>query len=80
MDQVEKKPDGDKSVPIYNAYNHHYFGWLMGDHSEMFKLDKPKDGQTPTYWDIRDTADKPKNNTFPTNIVFKENPGGEYRK
>ena len=80
VDQVMKTPDGDKSVPIYNAYNHHYFGWLMGDHSEMFKLDAPKEGQNPTMWDIRDTEDKPVNQSFPTNIVFKENPGGEYRK
>ena len=21
----------DESIPIYNAYNHHYFGWLTGD-------------------------------------------------
>lgn len=80
VDQVMKTPDGDKSVPIYHAYNHHYFGWLMGDHSEMFKLDEPKAGQNPTYWDIRDSADKPANLSYPTNIVFKENPGGEYRK
>jgi hypothetical protein len=77
VDQVMKTPDGDKSVPIYNAYNHHYFGWLMGDHSEMFRLDEPKSGQNPTYWDIRDSADKPADLTYPTNIVFKENPGAQ---
>jgi hypothetical protein len=22
--------NSDKSIPIYNAYNHHYFGWLIG--------------------------------------------------
>ena len=25
----------DKSVPSYNAYNHHYFGWLAGADSEV---------------------------------------------
>lgn len=27
--------EGDKSVPSYNAYNHHYFGWLQGADSEV---------------------------------------------
>ena len=52
----------------------------MGDHSEMYQLDAPKPGQNPTMWDVRDTDTKPKNLSYPTNIVFKENPGGEYRK
>ena len=52
----------------------------MGDHSEMYQLDAPKPGQNPTMWDVRDTETKPKNLSYPTNIVFKENPGGEYRK
>ena len=70
----------DLSVPIYNAYNHHYFGWLGGNHSEMYQLDEPTPGQNPTMWAMRDKPTKPKNISFPTNIVFKENPGGEYRK
>ena len=44
----------------------------------MYKLDEPTAGQNPTYWAVRDTKDK--DHPFPSNIVFKENPGGEYRK
>jgi hypothetical protein len=25
----------DKSVPIYHAYNHHYFGWLVSADAEV---------------------------------------------
>jgi hypothetical protein len=74
------KESTDKAVPIYSAYNHHYFGWLQGKDSEMYKLDKPKHFPNPTYWDIRDLPEAKNNGGFPTNIVFKENPGGEYRK
>ena len=27
-------------VPIYNAYNHHYFSWLQGSDAEMFDLEE----------------------------------------
>ena len=30
-DQVFKTSNGDVSVPIYWAYNHHWFAWLLGD-------------------------------------------------
>ena len=29
----------DTSIPIYNAYNHHYFSWLKGSDSEIFELE-----------------------------------------
>jgi len=67
----------DKSVPIYNAYNHHYFGWLTGKDSEVYTLDEPIHIPNPTSTGIRSL---PNTHGFPTNIVFKENPGGEYRK
>jgi len=70
--------EGDASVPIYHAYNHHYFGWLTGSDSEMYELDEPIFMPNPTK-----TAFRTKEGTehgFPTNIVFKENPGGEFRK
>jgi hypothetical protein len=67
----------DKSVPIYNAYNHHYFGWLTGKDSEVYDRETPVFKPNPTYTGIRDL---PHDHTFPTNIVFKENPGGEFRK
>jgi len=68
----------DKSVPIYNAYNHHYFSWLTGSDSEIYELDNPLLMPNPTT-----TAFRMKNGTkhgFPTSIVYKENPGGEFRK
>ena len=70
--------DGDKSIPIYHAYNHHYFSWLTGDNSEMIELDTPlrMPNQTTTSFRTK-TGAYP---GFPTHIVFKENPGGEYRK
>lgn len=67
----------DKSVPIYNAYNHHYFGWLIGKDAELYNLEKPIHIPNPTYTGIRS---RPNTHGFPTNIVFKENPGGEFRK
>jgi hypothetical protein len=70
--------EGDKSVPIYNAYNHHYFSWLTGSDAEMYDLEKPQFLPNPT-----NTGFRSRNGTehgFPTNIVFKENPGGEFRK
>lgn len=69
--------DGDKSVPIYHAYNHHYFGWLQGADSEMYTSDTPTKLPNPTYTKVRDL---PHDHAYPTNIVFKENPGGEFRK
>lgn len=62
------------------ALDHHYFGWLTGTHGEMYQLDDAKVGMNPTTWDARDKSTKPANLTYPTNLVFKENPGGEYRK
>mmetsp|Transcript_41397 Transcript_41397/g.81162 ORF Transcript_41397/g.81162 Transcript_41397/m.81162 type:complete len:771 (+) Transcript_41397:30-2342(+) len=67
----------DQSVPIYNAYNHHYFSWLMGKDSELYERESPTKLPNPTRTGIRDL---PHNYSFPTNIVFKENPGGEFRK
>eukprot|EP00040_Diaphanoeca_grandis_P032470 m.196795 g.196795 ORF g.196795 m.196795 type:complete len:870 (+) comp32636_c0_seq1:40-2649(+) len=67
----------DKSVPIYHAYNHHYFGWLLGADAEIYDRDTPTKLPNPTYTGVRDL---PHDHAFPTNIVFKENPGGEFRK
>eukprot|EP00036_Acanthoecidae_sp_10tr_P009085 CAMPEP_0182915416 /NCGR_PEP_ID=MMETSP0105_2-20130417/316_1 /TAXON_ID=81532 ORGANISM="Acanthoeca-like sp., Strain 10tr" /NCGR_SAMPLE_ID=MMETSP0105_2 /ASSEMBLY_ACC=CAM_ASM_000205 /LENGTH=863 /DNA_ID=CAMNT_0025052283 /DNA_START=14 /DNA_END=2605 /DNA_ORIENTATION=- len=69
--------ESDKSVPMYNAYNHHYFGWLTGKDAEVYDLETPRKLPNPTRTGIRDKANT---HGFPTNIVFKENPGGEYRK
>lgn len=94
----------DKSVPIYNAYNHHYFDespgpqcfscwyvganlsrlcarvsarWLVGNDSEVFDLPEVRRLPNPTRTGVRSL---PNDHGFPTNIVFKENPGGEFRK
>ena len=29
----------DRSIPEYNAYNHHYFSWLTGSDSEATSID-----------------------------------------
>ena len=70
--------DGDVSVPIYNAYNHHYFSWIHGAGAEAIDLDEPTHFPNPTRTGIREHTPDPKG--YPTSIVFKENPGGEYRK
>ena len=71
--------DGDdKSIPIYHAYNHHYFAWLTGDDSEMYELANPLKMPNPTKTAFRTKSGV--THGYPTHIVFKENPGGEFRK
>eukprot|EP00928_Gymnodinium_smaydae_P098588 TRINITY_DN9201_c0_g2_i2.p1 TRINITY_DN9201_c0_g2~~TRINITY_DN9201_c0_g2_i2.p1 ORF type:complete len:781 (-),score=80.76 TRINITY_DN9201_c0_g2_i2:119-2461(-) len=67
----------DTSVPSYHAYNHHYFSWLVGKDAQVYDRDKASHIPNPTRTAIRDLS---KTHNYPTNIVFKENPGGEYRK
>ena len=33
--------DADASVPIYHAYNHHYFSWITSDDAVVAPLDAP---------------------------------------
>jgi len=70
--------EGDESVPIYNAYNHHYFSWLTGSDSEMYELKDAIFMPNPTTTGFR--MKKGTKHGYPTSIVFKENPGGEFRK
>jgi len=72
----------DKSVPIYNAYNHHYFSWLNGANSEVYDLNKPSGlpNPTKTAFRLKEALRSGVDDAYPNNIVFKENPGGEYRK
>eukprot|EP00929_Paragymnodinium_shiwhaense_P025556 TRINITY_DN15429_c0_g1_i1.p1 TRINITY_DN15429_c0_g1~~TRINITY_DN15429_c0_g1_i1.p1 ORF type:complete len:781 (+),score=127.63 TRINITY_DN15429_c0_g1_i1:66-2408(+) len=70
--------EGDKSVPIYHQYNHHYFSWLVGKDAEVYEREEPLHVPHPTWTGIRTKHGA--NAKFPTNIVFKENPGGEFRK
>lgn len=76
--------DGDVSIPSYHAYNHHYFSWLVnGDHVEVVDaaaadrvaVPNPTRTRIQTKSNINITS-----NAFPASIVFKENPGGEFRK
>eukprot|EP00931_Biecheleriopsis_adriatica_P028977 TRINITY_DN17265_c1_g3_i1.p1 TRINITY_DN17265_c1_g3~~TRINITY_DN17265_c1_g3_i1.p1 ORF type:complete len:822 (-),score=103.16 TRINITY_DN17265_c1_g3_i1:114-2579(-) len=69
--------ESDKSVPSYHAYNHHYFAWLVGKDAEMFDREDAIHIPNPSRTGFRTLNDS---HGFPTNIVFKENPGGEYRK
>ncbi|CAE7611237.1 unnamed protein product [Symbiodinium pilosum] len=68
---------GDRSIPSYHAYNHHYFSWLVGSDAEVYDRKHPVHIPNPTSTGVRDL---PHGHEYPTNIVFKENPGGEFRK
>ena len=70
--------DSDASVPIYNAYNHHYFAWLTGADAQMLDRAVPRNIPNPTTTDFR--AKNGTAHAYPVSIVFKENPGGEFRK
>lgn len=69
---------GDQSVPMYHAYNHHYFSWLTGAHAQLQELDQPTFLPNPTKTSF--VTVEGTNHSYPTSLVFKENPGGEYRK
>lgn len=49
----------------------------MGVDSEIYELDTPTKWPNPTTTGVRSL---PNDHGYPTNIVFKENPGGEFRK
>ena len=70
----------DRSVPIYNAYNHHYFAWLTGGDSEVVDLDAPNLVPNPTWTAVRTRQARLGKSGYPSSIVMKENPGGEFRK
>ena len=42
-----KTKDGDKSVPITWAYNHHYVSYITSSYSEMTKLETDEIGILP---------------------------------
>lgn len=66
------------SVPEYNAYNHHYFGWLTGRDARLATRDPDSNVPNPTNTFFRSVPNT--SHVYPTSIVFKENPGGEFRK
>ena len=67
----------DKSVPIFNAYNHHYFGWIISSDAKLVELDNEHHIPNPTTTTF--AAKEGVNHSYPVSIVFKENPGGEFR-
>ena len=69
----------DTSVPIYHAYNHHYFSWLVSAGGEVVDLDRPVNAPNPTRTGVRERPGA-RGDGYPSSIVFKENPGGEFRK
>ena len=93
-DQVMKTKDGDVSVPITWAYNHHYGAYLNGKDSvlEKIKLDTASGKPDPRnfmghampndeMWITRpsDTDSNP-DSRFPASTVWAEGNGGEFRK
>ncbi len=74
----------DRSVPIYNAYNHHYFSWLVGKGAEVVDQKARGPAAAPTGYSNPTNSEVVEHSAdargYPTSIVFKENPGGEFRK
>ncbi len=86
-DSVRKTPQGDVSVPINMAYNHHHDVYLTGKHSSMEKVRyDPRDLTIPpmmrgdaTFLEIP-VEHTPSPLELPTSIHLADGNGGEYRK
>jgi hypothetical protein len=91
VDQVRKTPDGDVSVPINVAYNHHFESNMVGKKSSLEKIvfDGPNDPRIAEFekkaghgiphhahYIVHDHAP---NNAIPTSQGFGAGNGGEYR-
>ena len=86
-----KTPDGDVSVPITHAYNHHYCAYMSGAMSEMKQVTgdlgledhgmnnhgAPTWYQTVKRTDVDDIAG---DSGIPTSQFYSEGNGGEFRK
>jgi len=91
VDQVRKTPDGDVSVPINVAYNHHFESTILGKDSvlERVKHAHSQDSMVPNEvhghgvhsngeaWVVRDLNP---DSAFPNSQAFGAANGGEYRK
>jgi len=84
-----KTPNGDVSVPINHAYNHHFEAFLVGQNAKLMKFAKTED--TPkgmnhgaqAFWravDTRGVIDVELDPEQPSHHFFSEGNGGEYRK
>ena len=61
-DQVMRTEDGDISVPITHAYNHHYCAYMSGSLSEMRQVTGNKDTSlTPHQVLLRRLGPRPRN-------------------
>jgi hypothetical protein len=90
-DQVRRTPDGDISVPINVAYNHHYGATVIGKGSSMQRLRRdPKDPRTmhpgcgflgpePDFVSVP-VEHTPSASGLPTSMTFGYANGGEFRK
>mmetsp|Transcript_3494 Transcript_3494/g.10810 ORF Transcript_3494/g.10810 Transcript_3494/m.10810 type:complete len:746 (+) Transcript_3494:757-2994(+) len=91
VDQVRKTPEGDVSVPINVAYNHHFESNMIGKKSKLEKIvfDGPNDPRREalaaemghgvpyhSHYVVRDLAP---GNPLPTSQGFGAGNGGEYR-
>jgi hypothetical protein len=86
-DAVRKTPQGDVSVPINMAYNHHHDAYITGKHSKMEKvrydpLDltiPPMARSDPEFLTVP-VETSPSPNGLPTSLHLADGNGGEYRK
>ena len=86
-----KTSEGDKSVPITWAYNHHYVAYLTGSYSKMTQLDSDSSGAipfgghnhgAPTFWMAlpkEDVEDPRPQSHIPISQFLSEGNGGEFR-
>ena len=87
VDQVRRTPDGDVSVPISMAYNHHHDAFFVGKGSKMQKvrydpLDttiSPMARADPNFVEIP-VEHTPSPLGIPTSAHLAAGNGGEYRK
>jgi len=87
-DQVVRTTDGDKSVPITWAYNHHFEAYMKGSMSVMRRTTPEEShkvghsyGQDQWHTFIRDDINDPNPNSgIPVAQWFSEGNGGEFRK
>jgi len=90
-DQVMKTDDGDISVPITWAYNHHFVAYMSGAMSEMREFDSQFDladvgmynhGAQNHYLTFKreDIEDANAGTEIPTSQMISEGNGGEFRK
>ena len=87
MDQVRQTADGDVSVPINMAYNHHHDAYVVGKGSKMERvrydpLDlsvSPMARADPEYMLVA-VEHTPSPRGLPTSAHLAAGNGGEYRK